>query len=381
MLDPNTPYSGDAVLALADGRVFRGRGFGARATVVGEVVFNTSLSGYQEIVTDPSYKGQLVCLTVAEVGNVGCNRDDEESSAPGAEALIVRSLSPVVSNWRAEMSLPEFLAARGIPGIGDIDTRALTRHLRTAGSVMGALSTEGKSAEALVELARTAAPMEGRGLAHEVTTPKPYVWDEPSWEMKDPPPVTSHVVAFDFGIKRNILRRFRDVGVRTTVVPSQSTADDVLALNPDGLFLSNGPGDPAPLESVIATIRALLERRPDLPVFGICLGHQLVCLALGGRTYKLKFGHHGGNHPVRHEPTERVEITAQNHGFAAALESLGGEAELTHLNLFDSTVAGLRMLHRPVMSVQYHPEASPGPHDAQHLFAEFAGWLRRDANA
>lgn len=379
MLESKTPYSGDAVLALADGRVFRGRGFGAKATTVGEVVFNTSLAGYQEIVTDPSYRGQLVCLTVSEVGNVGCNAMDEESRAPAAEGLIVRALSPVVSNWRAETSLPEFLASRGIPGIAEIDTRALTRHLRQCGAIMGALSTEGKSADELVAMARNAEPMEGRGLAHEVSTPVPYTWDEPSWDVPSPPPADVHMVAFDYGIKRNILRRFRDVGVRTTVVPSRTTVDEVLGLRPDGVFLSNGPGDPAALQDVVGTIRELLDQRPELPVFGICLGHQLMCLALGGRTFKLKFGHHGGNHPVREETTERVEITAQNHGFAAVLESLGDGACLTHLNLFDQTVAGLRMRERPVMGVQYHPEASPGPHDAQHLFQEFAGWLRQTA--
>lgn len=370
------------MLALADGRIFRGRAFGAKTTAVGEVVFNTSLAGYQEIVTDPSYRGQLVCLTVSEVGNVGCNRADEESSAPAAEALIIRSLSPVVSNWRAEMSLPEFLTSRNIPGIAEVDTRALTRHLRTTGSIMGAVSTDGQAPEALVALARSAAPMEGRGLAHEVSTTEVYTWDEPSWEVGDKaPPTDVHLVAFDFGIKRNILRRFRDVGVKTTVVPSRASVDQVLALEPDGVFLSNGPGDPAALGDVVAVLRDLLNRRPDLPVFGICLGHQLMCLALGGRTFKLKFGHHGGNHPVREESTQRVEITAQNHGFAAVLESLGNDARLTHLHLFDDTVAGLRMQERPVMGVQYHPEASPGPHDAQHLFGEFAGWLRHHAPA
>lgn len=382
MLESKSPYFGDAVLALADGRVFRGRGFGAKATAVGEVVFNTSLAGYQEIITDPSYRGQLVCLTVTEVGNVGCNRADEESGGPAAEALIIRALSPVVSNWRAETSLPAFLEGRGIPGIAEIDTRALTRHLRSCGSIMGAVSTDGKSVEELVALARSAAPMEGRGLAHEVSTSTPYVWDEPSWDVgASAPPIDAHLVAFDFGIKRNILRRFRDVGVKTTVVPSRTTVAEVLALNPDGVFLSNGPGDPAALGDVVSTIREMLQSRPKLPVFGICLGHQLMCLALGGRTFKLKFGHHGGNHPVREETTERVEITAQNHGFAAVLESLGEGACLTHLHLFDQTVAGLRMRDRPVMGVQYHPEASPGPHDAQHLFGEFAGWLKQQPTA
>lgn len=373
---PDDPYFGDALLALADGRVFRGRAFGARATAVGEVVFNTSMTGYQEILTDPSYAGQLVCLTVSEVGNVGCNPDDDESRSAGAEALLVRALSPVVSNHRATTSLPAFLAARGVPGIGEIDTRALTRHLRTAGSIMGAISSEILDAGVLVERARQAVPMEGRALAHAVSTREAYAWTAPSWGNASPPPVTWHVVAFDFGIKLAILQRLRDVGVRTTVVPSWTRAEAILELAPDGVVLSNGPGDPAALEDIIATVRGLFELAPELPVFGICLGHQLMCLALGGETYKLKFGHHGGNHPVRKEATGAVEITAQNHGFAAMLSSLGEGAELTHRNLFDDTVAGLRMRGRPVMGVQYHPEASPGPHDAEHLFEEFVGMIR-----
>ena len=375
VFDPGAPYHGEAVLALADGRVFRGRGFGARATAIGEVVFNTSMTGYQEIITDPSYAGQLVCLTVSEVGNVGCNPDDAESRTQGAEGLIVRSLSPVVSNWRAETSLPAYLMARGMPGLGEIDTRALTRHLRTAGSVVGALSTDGTDAEALVRRAAEAPSMEGRGLAHHVTTDEPYTWDAASWEEHDAPPPDLHVVAYDFGIKLAILRRMRDAGIKTTVVPASTPVADVLALQPDGVFLSNGPGDPAALGDVVERVKELLAAT-DVPVFGICLGHQILCLALGGETYKLKFGHHGGNHPVRNERNASVEITAQNHGFAAALESLGDGATLTHLNLFDQTVAGLRMKDRPIWGVQYHPEASPGPHDAQHLFAEFAAMLR-----
>jgi carbamoyl-phosphate synthase small subunit len=377
MFDPGGPYFGEAVLALADGRVFRGRGFGARATAIGEVVFNTSMTGYQEIITDPSYAGQLVCLTVTEVGNVGCNELDAESRRAGAEGLIVRSLSPVVSNWRAETSLPAYLMARGMPGIGEVDTRALTLHLRETGSVIGALSTDGTDVAALLERAREAPSMEGRALAHHVSTDEPYTWDEGSG-FGDVPrvPADLHVVAYDFGIKLNILRNLRDVGIRTTVVPASASVDDVLALRPDGVFLSNGPGDPAALRDEIGRIRELLRRAPALPVFGICLGHQLLCLALGGKTYKLKFGHHGGNHPVRNEVGRSVEITAQNHGFAAVLESLGDGAALSHVNLFDDTVAGLRLRDRPVWAVQYHPEASPGPHDARHLFAEFAAMLR-----
>jgi carbamoyl-phosphate synthase small subunit len=377
LADAHQPF-GDGMLALADGRVFRGVGFGARATVVGEVVFNTSLTGYQEIVTDPSYKGQVVCLTVAEVGNVGCNPEDLESHTHGAEALIVRALSPIVSNWRATTSLPAFLEARGMPGLAEIDTRALTRHLRTRGAVMGAVSTETSDVDRLVELARAAPPMKGRALAHEVSTREPFEWTEPTWgaptETLAAPDL--HVVAYDFGIKHNILRCLRDQGFRTTVVPSTTAVDEVLAHGPDAIFLSNGPGDPAALEDIIARLSDLLSRTRDIPVFGICLGHQLVCLALGGQTFKLEFGHHGGNHPVRDELSEQVEITAQNHGFAVVADSLGEGVHTTHLNLFDRTVAGLRAMDRPLFGVQHHPEASPGPHDARHLFATFATMAR-----
>jgi len=370
--------AGEAILALADGRAFRGVGFGARATAVGEVVFNTSHTGYQEILTDPSYRGQLVCLTVSEVGNVGCNPDDDESGGPAAEGLVIRSLSPTVSSWRATQSLPALLAARGLPGISEVDTRALTRHLRIRGAVMGALSTDGKSAAELVELARAAPSMEGRGLAHEVTAKGVYAWDEPTWHHAAPG-TNGHVVVLDFGVKRNILRNLRDQGLRVTVVPSRTSVDDVLALAPDGVLLSNGPGDPAALVDVVANVRALVDRAPALPVFGICLGHQLLSLALGGRTYKLKFGHHGGNHPVREEASEGVRITSQNHGFAVDAASLAkaGGAVVTHVNLFDDTVAGLRLRDRPLWGVQYHPEASPGPHDSTHLFREFGEVVRR----
>lgn len=366
-------------MALADGRVFRGEGFGARATAVGEVVFNTSMTGYQEILTDPSYARQLVCLTVPEVGNVGCNAQDVESEAPGAEALIVRALSPVVSNWRSQQSLSAFLEDRGIPGIAEVDTRALTRHLREVGAIMGAVSTEGIAPERLVEMAKAAEPMEGQALAHRVSTGTPYNWSDSTLRWSEDPEVPEaslRVVAYDFGIKHNILRCLRDEGIEVTVVPSDTPAADVLAMNPEGIFLSNGPGDPAALPDVVENLRALLEGAGDIPVFGICLGHQLLCLALGGETYKLKFGHHGGNHPVRDEGTGAVAITAQNHGFAASVESFEGEAELAALNLFDRTAAGLRLQGRPVWGVQYHPEASPGPHDAKPAFARFAHQIR-----
>lgn len=373
------PYDGPGVLVLADGRVFHGMAFGARGTAVGEVVFNTSMTGYQEIVTDPSYAGQLVCLTVSEVGNVGCNPEDVESSASGAEALIVRSLSPVVSNWRSQQSLPEFLAQRGMPGLAEVDTRALTRHLREVGAIMGAVSTDGTDVERLLAMVREAPTMEGRGLAREVSTKQTYKWTEPTWGKSDVPPADLHVVAFDFGIKENILRCLRDEGIETTVVPADTPVEAVLDLRPDGLFLSNGPGDPAALSDVVEKLRALFERAPGLPTFGICLGHQLMCLALGGETFKLKFGHHGGNHPVRNEGDQSVEITAQNHGFAVSPESLGQGAAMTHLNLFDKTVAGLQLSSRPVFGVQYHPEASPGPHDSRHLFGDFARAIRERA--
>lgn len=362
--------------------MFKGQAFGARKTVVGEAVFNTSMTGYQEIVSDPSYAGQLVCLTASEIGNVGTNPEDDESFEHGAEGLIVRSLSPVVSNWRATGDLDGYLRARGIPGIAEVDTRALTRHLRDRGAVMAALSTERADVDALIELARSAPSMEGRDLASAVSTRKPYTWEEPSWtpDGAEPPAVRCHVVVYDFGIKLNILRKLRDQGIKTTVVPADTSAEDAMALAPDGIFLSNGPGDPAAVSGAPETIRALLERS-KVPLFGICLGHQLLCLALGGETFKLKFGHHGGNHPVRDEQSRKVAITSQNHGFAVQLASLGQGATLTHLNLFDETVAGLSLADRPVFSVQYHPEASPGPHDADYMFERFAHMILERAAA
>ncbi len=366
---------GPALLVLADGRVFRGLGFGARTTTVGELVFNTAMSGYQEIVTDPSYTGQLVCLTVAEVGNVGVNADDEESRGHGCAGLIVRSLAAAPSNWRATGDLPSYLAGRGLPGICELDTRALTRHLRDAGAVMAALSTDGTDLEALRAIARAAPSMEGQDLTTRVSTPQRSAWDSPSWNVR-PPAADLHVVCWDFGVKLNLLRRLRDEGARVTVVPTGTSAAEIVALQPDGVLLSNGPGDPAAATGVIAELRRLVEVS-EVPIFGVCLGHQLLALALGGRTFKMKFGHHGGNHPVRHEDSGRVAITSQNHGFAVDLGSLGAGAALTHRNLFDDTAAGLRLRDRPISSVQYHPEASPGPHDASDLLTAFVAQIRR----
>jgi carbamoyl-phosphate synthase small subunit len=378
-------YRGPGLLVLADGRVFRGQSFGASGTAIGELVFNTSLYGYQEIVSDPSYRGQIVCLTAVEIGNVGANPDDDESNAPAASGLVIRSLSPVVSNYRATTSLHDWMVGRGVVGIAEVDTRALTRHLRERGAIMAAIASEETDVDKLRELAASAPSMEGRNLVDEVTTTVAYEWDRPSWGLRNAPPADLHVVAYDFGIKRNILCKLRDQGVRTTVVPASTPVREVLALQPDGVLLSNGPGDPAAVAPVIEQLRALLETGPgergELPVFGICLGHQLLCLALGGKTYKLKFGHHGGNHPVRDERDRSIAITSQNHGFAVDIASLGEGAALTHINLFDRTVAGLELVGRPVFGVQYHPEASPGPSDSDRLFERFAAHVREYAGA
>ncbi|HXG94437.1 MAG TPA: glutamine-hydrolyzing carbamoyl-phosphate synthase small subunit [Blastocatellia bacterium] len=379
-----------AILALEDGRVWRGRAFGASVEKVGEVVFNTSMTGYQEILTDPSYCGQIVTMTYPLIGNYGVNSDDIESRRVFAEGLVVRELSRTVSNWRAEKSLDEYMKEAGIPGISDIDTRSLVRHIRERGSMRGCLSTTGSDEQAVIECARSAPEMVGLDLASVVTCSEPYVWtDDQAYAygsprllhpnvkpeaIKDAPHDAAifeprfNVVAYDFGLKYNSLRNLASLGCRVTVVPAHTSAEDVIALKPDGIWLSNGPGDPEPLTGVIANLRKLIGR---YPMFGICLGHQLMGLALGGRTYKLPFGHHGGNHPVKDLTTGRVEITAQNHGFAVDADSLPADCEVTHINLNDNTVEGLRHRSLPAYSVQYHPEAGPGPHDPAHLFDKF----------
>jgi carbamoyl-phosphate synthase small subunit len=358
-------------LALADGTLFSGRSFGARGDALGEVVFCTSITGYQEILTDPSYCGQIVTMTAPEIGNVGVNPEDVESPRPWAAGLIVKERSAEVSNWRARERLDDYLGRHGVVGLWGIDTRALVRHIRTVGAQTGVLSTECHDREELVRRAREAPTLVGRDLAREVTCREPYSWDEGSlWGgQAAPPPARFSVVAYDFGIKRHILRRLRDVGCRVTVVPASFPAREALALRPDGIFLSNGPGDPAAVGYAVDTVRELCAA--NKPIFGICLGHQLLGLALGGTTYKLKFGHRGANQPVMDLDTRKVEITSHNHGFAVDVESLRGRARLTHVNLNDRTVEGLALQDRPVFSVQYHPEASPGPHDASYLFRRF----------
>jgi carbamoyl-phosphate synthase small subunit len=380
----------EALLVLQDGAVFRGAGFGAATTVVGEVVFNTSMTGYQEIITDPSYRGQMVCMTATHIGNTGINREDVESDKPQITACIVREVSPVVSNWRANETLPAWLERHGIPGIAEVDTRALTRRLREKGVLQGALCTDGSRSEAeLLALATGWAGLDGRDLVSEVTCPEPYRWVEGTgaeWapvaagpERAEPPATGAaewpHVVAYDFGIKQNILRRLASHQLRVTVVPAATPAGEVLALEPDGIFLSNGPGDPAGVPYAAAAVRALLST--GIPTFGICLGHQIIGLALGARTYKLKFGHHGGNQPVSDVDSSNVQITAQNHNYAVEEATLPSNAEITHRNLNDGTVEGLRLTDQPVFCVQYHPEASPGPHDADLLFARFAEMVHR----
>jgi carbamoyl-phosphate synthase small subunit len=369
-----------AMLALEDGRIFLGQAHGAPGECQGEVVFNTSLTGYQEIATDPSYAGQIVVLTNPQIGNYGTNRADNEAAKPFIEGLIVREFSPISSNWRSEQVTDEYMERFAVPVLAEIDTRALVRHLRNNGVMRGVISTNVSNPDALVQKAKSIRKMDGTDLARVVSTRTAYSFNADDTRNQtgdpllpgasgDPDRKLLHVVAYDFGIKQNILRMLTREGTRVTVVPAQSTADEVLALKPDGVFLSNGPGDPEPVDYAVKAIRDMMGR---VPVFGICLGHQLCGLALGGRTYKLKFGHHGGNHPVRNNLTGKVEITAHNHNFAVDPDSINAnEVELTHVDLNDQTLEGLRHKSLPLFSVQYHPEAAPGPHDSHYLFRDF----------
>ena len=367
-----------AVLALADGRVFEGRSFGATGEVTGEVVFNTAMTGYQEVLTDPSYKGQMVTMTYPQIGNTGINPEDIESRGLFLSGFIVREYLDFPSNFRATQSLAAYLKENGVVGIEGIDTRALTRHLRDHGSQNGVISTVDTDHASLVAKARALPSMAGLDLASGVSCAAPYHWTQGTWDIGQG--YSDHageklpykVVAFDFGIKYNILRCLVDSGCDVTVVPATTTAEEVLALKPDGVFLSNGPGDPEPLVTVQQEIAKLVGK---LPVFGICLGHQLLGLALGGKTIKLPFGNHGSNLPVMDLSTRKVEITSQNHGFAVDLESLGDDACLGHENLNDQTVEGIHHCTLPVFSVQHHPEASPGPHDSQYLFGRFVAMM------
>ena len=368
-----------AILALADGTTFEGVSLGATGESTGEVVFNTSMTGYQEILTDPSYVGQMVCMTYPEQGNYGVNRADAESARPHATGFIVRHFAEVPSNFRSEQSLSDYLAEHRIVGISGIDTRRLTKHIRTAGAQMGVISTEG-SVQALVARAKALPGMEGQDLATRISTPTRYEWKQKGadlWKDSEREEETSprfHVVAYDWGLKRAMLRLLVESGCRVTVVPSQTSAAETLALKPDGIFLTNGPGDPDAVVGARETVAGLLGK---VPVFGICLGHQILALALGARTYKLKFGHRGANQPVKDLATGKVDITAQNHGFAVDDESLPKNARVTHVNLNDGTVEGLEVLDVPAFSVQYHPESSPGPHDARHLFGRFVAMMER----
>lgn len=380
----------NAILALEDGRCFTGAHFGAEGTALGEMVFNTSMTGYQEVLTDASYRGQIVAMTCPQIGNYGVNALDEESNGPHVRGFVIEELSGIASNWRSEASLEDYLIKWKIPGIQGVDTRALTRHLRERGAMKACIATNVTPEEA-VRMARAGEGMVGMDFVKEVTAKQVYQWDpgdkdsrvwtivkgdqgsdvevDPSGEVfKKLPPVRHRVVAYDYGLKHNILRHLRQEGFGVTVVPATTPASEVLEMNPDGVFLGNGPGDPSALRYAHDAVRGLLGKKP---IFGICLGHQVLGFAYGGKTFKLKFGHHGGNQPVKDLQTGKVTITAQNHGFAVDADSLPSNVEVTHINLNDGTVEGMRHKEAPVFSVQYHPEAAPGPHDATYFFGQF----------
>jgi carbamoyl-phosphate synthase small subunit len=364
-----------ALLALEDGRIFEGESFGATGTAVGEVCFNTSMTGYQEVLTDPSYRGQIVAMTYPLIGNYGTNPNDAESRSPHVRGFVIEELSEIASNWRSEISLDQYLQHWQIPGIQGVDTRALTRHLRTRGAMKACLTTEELPAEQAVRRAIEGEGVIGMDYVREVTAPVSYQWDPDDqksavWAIANSrnsplPPIQHRIVAYDYGIKENILRRLRQNGFGVTVVPATATAEEVLAFKPEGVFLSNGPGDPSVLDYTHQAVRDLMGQTP---IFGICLGHQVLGFAFGGRTFKLKFGHRGGNQPVKDLVTGKVAITSQNHGFAVDPASLPPEVEVTHINLNDGTVEGMRHRELPIFSVQYHPEAAPGPHDAGYFF-------------